>query len=530
MSTEFEFENGLLIKYLGKKESVIVPSETVEIGRHAFSRCESLRSIIIPKSVKAIREGAFFRCKNLEHIELPDSIAVLERFSFRSCTNLQEISLPEKIEMIGVGAFKCCSSLCRVELPKNLKVLGGGAFAWCSNLANMDIPDGVQKIGEFVFAGCEKLIEIQLPDSIDFIGRNAFAGCTNIIVKLPKSWKALDYKQIEMVGYQKIISIPASVLSFDQEYAFMHSVEGFLADEDSLTYKAIDGVLFTRDGTALVAYPPNKANKQYFVPNGVKTIKKWAFNQCRNLRKIEFPPSLIEIESKAIRYCYDLSSILLSDSVQRLYDDSIDCCAKLNTIFCSDKSVLPENYKIYAARKQSQVTELIKSGKMQLIPRPSGEKRKLYLINNLCYRKHSIDTLLKTARIDYKTISEKEWYEQIGDSEYMQTGRNIWLHVWDDSPFRGYYFQKALKENIIPAKYSVFAEVNDTWHINSWRQLHEDDVNKIFGPMYLDTTGCVDENKLGLHTFFVDTESGEGEKDLLTTVQLLCKYDIKCLF
>lgn len=79
---DFEIEDGVLKKYLGNAETVVIPDDITSIGDNAFWNCSSLISIHIPDSVTSIGDEAFFGCDSLESIEVPKSVTHIGRNAF----------------------------------------------------------------------------------------------------------------------------------------------------------------------------------------------------------------------------------------------------------------------------------------------------------------------------------------------------------------------------------------------------------------------------------------------------------------
>jgi len=72
-------------------------------------------------------------------------------------------------------------------------------------------------------------------------------------------------------------------------------------------------VLFDKNKETLLYYPPNKEGKSYTVPEGVTTIKKYAF-QSKNLKEILLPNSLKIIEERAF-YFTNLKELSIPDTI-----------------------------------------------------------------------------------------------------------------------------------------------------------------------------------------------------------------------
>lgn len=75
------------------KEGVTIPNTVKNIGRNAFSGCESLRSITIPASVEIISRGAFTNCINLNDVNIEGNIKIIDKWAFAYCDSLNSIKI-----------------------------------------------------------------------------------------------------------------------------------------------------------------------------------------------------------------------------------------------------------------------------------------------------------------------------------------------------------------------------------------------------------------------------------------------------
>jgi len=127
------------------------------------------------------------------------------------------------------------------------------------------------------------------------------------------------------------VYIPSSVIEIGSS-AFIATGSAFYVDEANSNYSSIDGVLFNKDQTTLIAYPIAKGNKEYFIPNTVQTIAHGAFYDGGYLTYIEIPNSVITIEPSAFRYCRGISSISIPNSVVSIGYDAFEYCDELTTV------------------------------------------------------------------------------------------------------------------------------------------------------------------------------------------------------
>lgn len=99
------------------------------------------------------------------------------------------------------------------------------------------------------------------------------------------------------------VTIPGFITMVD--YAAFRgctSLTAITVDEANENYTAVDGVLFTKDGSMLVAYPAGKAG-EYVVPDTVTAIERLAFSGNTGLEKVTIPATVTEIGYSAFEGC-----------------------------------------------------------------------------------------------------------------------------------------------------------------------------------------------------------------------------------
>lgn len=172
--------NGVLLKYSGQAEEVVIPSCVRSIADRAFEGCENLQSVTIPDSVTAIGDCVFLHCQSLKSATIPNCMTRIPIGTFGGCASLQSVTIPNGVTGIEDATFRDCSSLRSVTIPKGVTKIAKETFFGCSALQSVTIPAGVTWIDESAFCACSSLRSVTIPDSVTRIGTEAFAHCDNL--------------------------------------------------------------------------------------------------------------------------------------------------------------------------------------------------------------------------------------------------------------------------------------------------------------------------------------------------------------
>lgn len=102
---------------------------------------------------------------------------------------------------------------------------------------------------------------------------------------------SIDYMAFAWSEDLESLSIPASVseisaFSYSNGLSECLNLEKIEVAEGNPSYKSVDGVLFSKDGTQLLAYPASRPGDSYTVPKEVEKISDRAFKGCKNLKEI----------------------------------------------------------------------------------------------------------------------------------------------------------------------------------------------------------------------------------------------------
>ena len=244
-----------------------------------------ITSIIIPSSVKKIEEYAFANCTKLTKVDL-GSIESIDYHIFSGCTSLTTITIPKTLKSTSTVNAPCLDNpnITNIIFEEGLTVIPS---ALCANtgIASVTIPDSVKKIETYAFENCAKLTKVDL-GSIESIGYHIFSGCTSLTtITIPKTLKDTSSGGVPCLDNPNITNI---------------------IFEEGLT--VIPSALCANTGITSVT-----------IPNSVKKIELWAFEDCTKLDKITILDNVTDMS-------------YYSDSIFRNHNDNL-------TIYCYKDSV-----------------------------------------------------------------------------------------------------------------------------------------------------------------------------------------------
>ena len=161
-------------------------------------------------------------------------------------------------------------------------------------ISSVQIADGITDIPDSAFWGCETLVDVALPQTLRTIGKGAFGQCVNLTrINIPEGVTSIGDSAFLMCGSLTRLTIPDSVASIEGN-PFRHLAAEILVSSQNPAISVVDGVVFNKDGTRLIACPSNKTGA-YAIPQGVLEIGTHAFENCNDLTDVTIPASVASI-------------------------------------------------------------------------------------------------------------------------------------------------------------------------------------------------------------------------------------------
>jgi len=346
-----------------------IGSSVQSIGSHAFGYCRAFFSLTIPDSVASIGTFAFYNCQGLSTVTIGNCIADMDRNTFLACVHLASFSvastnskyqsiggvlynkdattlliypswagtsytIPSSVTSINAGAFDECTSLKMLTIPSSVTSIGADAFNFCTSLTTLSIPSAVTIINDSTFKNCKHLTSISLPDSITSIGDSAFSGCTGLTsFTVGNAVTSIGSEALAYCSGLTTLTLGGTLTSIGSSaFVGCSALTSFSVAAENTVYQSVEGVLFSKDGKALMAYPASKEGSSYTIPNGVTSLADGAFMRASKLTMVTIPSSVTSIAGFAFSSCSLLQSINLPSGLTSISNYTFDSCSALTSI------------------------------------------------------------------------------------------------------------------------------------------------------------------------------------------------------
>ena len=163
-------------------------------------------------------------------------------------------------------------------------------------IQNVIIEDGIKSIGKEAFCCCENLQSILMPESVKSIGECAFLGCKGLQDK--NGMVIIQNTLFDYFGQETDVTIPDGVKTIGK-FAFQFC-------------QKIKSITISKDCTS---------------------IGELAFSNCTKLQSITIPKDVTSIGALAFSHCTKLQSITIPANTKRIGKEAFWACEKLKTVY-----------------------------------------------------------------------------------------------------------------------------------------------------------------------------------------------------
>lgn len=244
-------------------------------------------------------------CYNLTEVTIPTSVTKVERLPFSGSYQLENILVPESNPYF--------ASKDGVLFDKNLTTVL--AYPTGKQDTAYVMPSTVTTVAEGAFQSAHWLTKIDFSPLLSHIGSRAFS-----------------YTSI------KGIHFPASLTGYESNaFSNCSSLAYFIVAEENPYYTAQDGVLFNKEKSALLRFPPAKTDTTYTIPESVIEIGSYAFERCSALSVINLPSKLEKVGVDAFMKCFSVVELNFPSTLKHLDDRAFEYCSSLKRVTMPSK-------------------------------------------------------------------------------------------------------------------------------------------------------------------------------------------------
>ena len=315
---------------------VSIPESVVAYGRICFADCPVLTDVTLSPNAKSLAVGMFSSCKALQEITIPEGVTEVQQQAFWSCAALENVTFGSTVSTFGLACFEFCSALKEIALPTAVRELPREMFAFCTALQTVGLSEGLENIDDFAFELCHDLQNVTLPESLQRIGASAFIAdtCLTHVYISPN---------VTEIG--------------ERAFGSTKGLEAFEVAGENASFASVDGVLYSKDLTTLLAYPNAKAIAEpdfvvptsvetiapsafygadkvehILLPDGLNSIGSWAFWSARALQDITLPEGITTVTEGMLRDCTALQQVSLPSTLTTIESQGLSGCAAMEHI------------------------------------------------------------------------------------------------------------------------------------------------------------------------------------------------------
>jgi hypothetical protein len=358
----------------------------------------------------------------------------------------------------------------KLIIPDSVTTIKEGAFGEFLALEEVIIGNGLKIIPDGIFRNSASLTSVTIGNSVTKIGYHAFLGCTSLTdIVIPRNVKLID----------------------DEVFLRCNSLVNIFVDDGNAWYSDVNGVLFSKDASALIQYPMAKPESVYVVPSTVKEIKSHSFDGARYLTDVELHDDivkigveafsntkmindpknvfngvvyidnyLISVEDKDITFC------VIRTGTKIVADGALGVAKKIERIVFCDGLTHIGNYAVYNCSKLIKVyfpKSLVSIG--------DGAFENCPFSDGIYYAGFSRDKeKIRIGALNYY-LEKRSWY-------FNRTSNDVIYHIWETTVIKAANctetgLKKMTCSFCLEEKYAELP-VDDSHHVNEvWTRISD---------------------------------------------------------
>ena len=269
--------------------------------------------LVMPNAMTKIQDFSYANCSELTSVTMPPALTTIGEQAFANCKALANVIIPDSAENIGYRAFVGCDAITSITIPGKVKSLFA-TFNSCTSLAEVVIDPGVTSIHADAFSNCGNLSKVTIPNTVKTCASNTFYGCT-ALKDVYFNGTLEEWCSINMASFSSNPCANGANLYLNNKLLTDLIIPNGLTSVKQYAFLGCTSI------TSLT------------IPEGINTIGAQAFLGCTNLTDVKTPQSLVTIGKGAFRRCSSLANITLKNGLEDIAEDVFNECPKLKSVY-----------------------------------------------------------------------------------------------------------------------------------------------------------------------------------------------------
>lgn len=270
---------------------------------------EAIKQIVFPQGITGIGNGAFSGCNNIRSITIPKNVASIGSRAFDGCINLISIAW----NAINCNSYNFGSQVTSFTFGNEVEVIPSSLCLGMNQLTEIVIPNGVTSLEPYTFMYCSSLTSIVIPNSVSNFGNSVLAGCTALTtIEAPAFYYNEAVQKNSYYANERPLSSKLANVTINGGEL---TADGF--DYIRMSYRTLVSLDMTNASNTEL---PDVALRDCYnlqsinLPASLERIGYMAVADCKNLQSIDIPASVTEISQSAFENCRSLKNITFGGS------------------------------------------------------------------------------------------------------------------------------------------------------------------------------------------------------------------------
>ncbi len=337
----------------------------IEVDMAAFDDWTVGAEIVFPENiVKIVKSTADSGSNSVTKVSLPSTLKEIGEYAFYASSDLEEIVFADGIDMeiVALNAIENTVWYANAELEagkaenSGLVVVGNVAVKYADDNAgtkdartHVELPVAVTVLNDSLFENNTEVKEVVFNEALRVIGNNCFYNAT-ALENIAYASGNKDLSVIEKIGTdaftgtawlgaQDMVIVGTVITKYNNEFHYdtITIPAGITEISAGAFYGASSKTIVFEKGSKLVKIGEgafaSSALESIALPSTVEEIGEGIFKNCRSLKVVDLSATAIkELPAKTFSGCGQLTTVTLSETVEKIVGESFEGCTSLTTL------------------------------------------------------------------------------------------------------------------------------------------------------------------------------------------------------